>query len=90
MDNVIGQLNLKRVKMGIKLRNHHVRTNNNDPTITMGQVFMIITADNGNTNTSTTSTITGIPNAGALTGATFLAVFYRKGGASTFSLCYSG
>jgi hypothetical protein len=75
MDNTSGQLMLKRVKMGIKYKNHHVRTNNNDPTITMGQVFMLITADNGNCNGSTVSTITGIPNAGTNTGATFLGEF---------------
>lgn len=75
MDNISGQLVLKRVKLGLKLKNHHVRTNNNDPTFSMGQVFMLITADNGNANASTASTILGIPNNAANTGVTFLAEF---------------
>lgn len=75
VDNIGAQTTLKRVKMGIKYKDHHVRTNNNDPTITNGQVFILITTDSGNCSASTTSTITGIPINGVNTGATFLAEF---------------
>lgn len=56
-DSLSGQMQVKRIKMGLKLKNHHVRTNDNDPTLTMGQVFLLITADQGNFNTSTASTL---------------------------------
>jgi len=74
-DNLSGQLSIKRVKMGIKYKNHHVRTNGNDPTITMGQVLLLITSDRGNCSTTTTSTITGIPDGTINSGAIFLAEF---------------
>lgn len=75
VDQIGNQTTLKRVKMGIKYKNLHVRTNNNDPTITNGQVFILITADSGNSSSSTASTISGIPINGINTGATFLAEF---------------
>lgn len=74
-DNLNGQLSMKRVKMGIKYKNHHVRTNNNDPTITMGQVLILITADRGNCSSTTASTITGIPDGTINSGASFLGEF---------------
>lgn len=76
-DSLSGQLMMKRIQLGLKLKNHHVRTNNNDPTITMGQVFMIITAENGNHNATAgnTSTLTGVPITGVTTGIEFRAEF---------------
>lgn len=74
-ETVSSQLQMARVKMGLKLKNHHVRTDNNTATVTMGQIFMIITADNGNVSTGTASTITGIPNTAINTGITFRSEF---------------
>lgn len=67
-DSITGEMQVKRIKIGLKLKNHHVRTNDNDPTVTMGQVFLIITADQGNASPSTASTIVGIPTSAAATG----------------------
>lgn len=67
-DDISGETVVKRIKLGLKLKNHHVRTDNNDPTVTMGQVFMIITADQGNSSASTASTLVGVPNTAVNTG----------------------
>nr|UOF76869.1 capsid protein [Cressdnaviricota sp.] len=66
-DSISSQMQVKRIQIGLKLKNHHVRTNDNDPTLTMGQVFMIITADQGNFSTSTASTL-AVPTQAVSTG----------------------
>lgn len=61
---------VKQVSMGIKYRNFHIRNNDNDPTLSMGQIFILITADRGNIG-GTASTVTGAPVLGPATGATY-------------------
>lgn len=68
-DQLTGDVPLKQVSMGIKYKNHHVRNNDNDPTLSSGQIFMLITADRGN-NGGSASTLTGIAVSAAATGAT--------------------
>lgn len=69
-DQITGDISQVQKSVGFKLRNHHVRTNDNDPTLTMGQVFCIVTADRGNWGT-VGSTVTGGSTNGAQTGAIF-------------------
>jgi hypothetical protein len=69
-DDLTGEVVVNRVKFGMKYKNFHVRTNDNDPNLSRGQILMLITADRGNIS-ATPSTNTGIPVAGAFTGASF-------------------
>lgn len=69
-DVITGDVPVKQLSLGLKLKNHHVRNNDNDPTLSMGQVFLLITANTGNWG-SVASTLTGVSNATPLTGASF-------------------
>lgn len=68
-DNFATQAN-RFVDGGINLKlNHHVRWDGNGNVCTQGQIVMFITADTGNMNTGTASTLTNIANPGVSTGA---------------------
>lgn len=69
-DQMTGDVPLKQISMGIKYKNHHVRNNDNDPTLSQGQLLMLITADRGNAG-ATASTATGAAITAPNTGATF-------------------
>lgn len=61
---------IKTVKIGLKMPNNfHVKWQGNSTTQTVGQVFMLITADNG--NCGTVSTLDDVPVTTAITGLTF-------------------
>lgn len=66
-DVITGDIPVTQRSYGFKLRNHHVRNNDNDPTLSSGQVFLLITADRGNwgaTNSSLTSVSNTLANSG--------------------------
>lgn len=67
-DVITGDIPVKQFSVGFKLRNHHVRNNDNDPTLSMGQIFLIVTADRGNWGASN-STCAGLSNTLANSGA---------------------
>lgn len=69
-DSITGDVPVKQFSCGMKLKSHHVRNNDNDPTLTSGQVFLLITADTGNWGAAA-STLTGVANATALSGVSF-------------------
>lgn len=69
-DVITGDVPVKQLSVGMKLKSHHVRNNDNDPTLSMGQVFLLITADTGNWG-SVASGLTGVSNSTALSGAVF-------------------
>lgn len=58
----------KIVNFGLKLKNHHVKFNNNSNTIADGQVICLITCDTGNTSGTTASTLNNIQNTAAGSG----------------------
>lgn len=66
-DALTGQQQISNVSIPIKLKNHHVRFDNNSTTVTSGQIFAFILVDNGNAG-ATASTLTGIANAAPNTG----------------------
>lgn len=70
-DQTSGVINLKQFGMGLKPRNYHVKTNDNTASLSNGQMFMLITADRGNSG-GTTSTQNGIAIANAQTGVNIL------------------
>lgn len=70
-DDITGETAVKQLSLGLKLKNFHVRTNDNDPTLSMGQIVMLVTADRGNLSGGTTSTLSGVPIQGTSTGCTF-------------------
>lgn len=74
-DTLTGQSTIKRVKLGLSKMEHHVRYDNNDPTVAMGQFFLIITADRGNVNGSTVSTVGGAPDVAVNTGVAMRSEF---------------
>lgn len=69
-DSVTGDIPVKQISTGLKLKNHHVRNNDNDPTLSMGQIFLLITANTGNSG-ATNSTCVGMANNTALSGIGF-------------------
>lgn len=70
-NNQANQAIIKTVKVGIKMpSNFHVKWQGNTTTQTVGQVFMLITADNGNSSGSA-STLDDIPITTANTGTIF-------------------
>lgn len=62
---------IKTLKLGFKLDNHHVRWSVDNSTLSQGQIFLLMVADNGNINASTVSTLGGIPNTNSQTGVIF-------------------
>ena len=58
-DTVGTDIPVKQVKFGVKF-GHHIRCDNNVPTVASGQVVLLITADRGNHSTNTASTLNGI------------------------------
>lgn len=70
-DDMSGEIQSSRIKFGLKYRNFHIRTNDNDPTLSKGQLIMLITADKGNWSSTTASTNTGVPIVAINTGAAF-------------------
>lgn len=52
-DQISGQPMLSSVNCGFKLRNHHVKWQNDNTTLASGQVFIIIRANNGNLSGTT-------------------------------------
>lgn len=70
-NNQANQVITKTVKIGLKMpENFHVKWQGNTTTQAVGQVFMLITADNGNMAGSV-STLDDIPITAASTGTTF-------------------
>lgn len=55
-DQISGQPMLASVNCGLKLRNHHVKWQNDNTTLASGQVFIIIRANTGNSDNTTTWT----------------------------------
>lgn len=71
-DDISGEINMKRIKFGTKYgKGFHVRNNDNLPDLSSGQIFMLITADRGNANGATASTLSKVPVQGAATGVWF-------------------
>lgn len=71
-DQITGDIPVRYFDFGFKLKDHHVKVDDNGPTVSQGQVFLLITADSGNGNSTTASTTTGAPITAAATGAVFL------------------
>lgn len=71
-DDISGEVNMKRIKFGTKYGKGglHVRNNDNNPDLSSGQIFMLITADRGNSS-ATASTLQKVPIVGATTGVWF-------------------
>ncbi len=69
-DDITGESVMKQLQIGLKYKNFHIRTNDNDPTLSSGQILLLITADRGNTS-GVASTLTGISQTSAYTGAQF-------------------
>lgn len=69
-DQMTGDVPLRQISMGLKYKNHHVRNNDNDPTLSQGQILLLITADRGNAGTIT-STAQGAAIQAANTGVKF-------------------
>lgn len=63
-----GQLSQKIINCGFKLKNHHVKWNNNTATVAEGQVLMLIRLDTGNCNQTNASTLDNVTNLAANTG----------------------
>lgn len=78
-DQMTGDVPLRQVSMGLKYKNHHVRNNDNDPTLSQGQILILITADRGNAG-SVLSTVGGAaittPNTGVRFGYDITHYFY--------------
>lgn len=70
-DDMSGEIQSSRIKFGMKYKNFHIRTNDNDPTLSKGQLIMLITADKGNWSTTVASTNTGVPVTATNTGVAF-------------------
>lgn len=68
-DALGSQTIIKDIKIPMRYKNHHVRFDKNTTNITEGQLFLLILCDNGNTNSTNTGTLTGVPNTGVNTGA---------------------
>lgn len=62
---------IKSFKIGFKLNNHHVKWSLDTSTVSQGQVFLLIVADNGNISSTTVSTLGGVPVTAINTGVTF-------------------
>lgn len=60
----------KNVKLGLKLKDHHVKwsLNTSSTTPSQGQVLMLIVLDNGNSNSANASTLTNVYQQSANTG----------------------
>lgn len=74
-DTISGQTAIKRVKMGLTKMEHHIRWDNNDPTVSMGQFILLLTADRGNKNSSTVSAVGGVPDIAVNTGVAMRSEF---------------
>lgn len=70
-DSISGEPNIKNVKIGLKNLERHVRTDNNSATISEGQVFLLITADRGNTSAASASTLNNVSISAVSTGVSF-------------------
>lgn len=70
-DSLSGVINVKQFAIGLKPYNYHIKTNDNTTSVSSGQMFMIITADRGNSG-GTASTLNGLSIAAASTGANLL------------------
>lgn len=68
-DTYSGVLQMKRVSLGFRLKNHHIRWSGDSATVTSGQLILLGVADRGNSHGSTASTLTGIPISTNGTGA---------------------
>lgn len=66
-EQIANQVSMIRKRFGIKYKNHHIRTNDDTTSVSMGQIFMLITADRGNSG-NTASTRGRIPITQANTG----------------------
>ena len=69
-DVFTGDVPVRQVSFGFKLKDHHVRCNDDTSTLASGQVFMLAVADRGNIG-GTNSTLTGVPITQSGTGITF-------------------
>lgn len=67
-DSTTGDSAIVRKKIGIKFKDHHIKTDLNTSTLTQGQVFLLITCDQGNCGGSV-STLTNVAQTAASTGA---------------------
>lgn len=75
VDNISGQTQLRDCEIKIKWnkgKGHHVRFDKDTTTVTDGQIWMLIVADNGNASSGTPNTATsGVPQTAVSTGMSF-------------------
>lgn len=72
-DNISTQKNVVNFKMPIlynKGKGHHLRWDKDTTTLTTGQLCLIIRCDRGNMSSGAATSVTGVPDTGALTGLT--------------------
>jgi hypothetical protein len=71
-DNYLAQTTITEKIIKLRFKSRHLKFQNNSTTITNGQMFVLITADNGNRSTTTaTSGISGAPITAINTGLNF-------------------
>lgn len=61
----------KIVNLGFKLKNHHVKYNNNTDTLSEGQILLYVTMNSGNCSPTTVSTLDDVALKTQATGVTF-------------------
>lgn len=68
-----GELEPKNVKMGFKLKSHHIKWNDDSATLASGQIFLMIVLNTGNASGATTNTSAsgGVYTQGVSTGINF-------------------
>lgn len=68
-----GELSPQNIKLGFKLKNHHIKWNDDSPTVSSGQIFLMIVMNNGNSNGATvnSSSSGGVYTQGTSTGINF-------------------
>lgn len=68
-----GELEPKNVKMGFKLKNHHIKWNDDSATVASGQIILMIVLNTGNASGATTNTSAsgGVYTQGISTGINF-------------------
>lgn len=68
-----GERVVRDINLGFKLKNHHIKWNADTATIAEGQIFLLITASNGNSSsvTANTSASGGVPTQSVSTGVEY-------------------
>lgn len=67
-DTISGETALRRIKFGVKYPNHHIKNEFGTATLADGQVFMMITADRGNSSSTACTLTDPVPIKTAQTG----------------------